>query len=391
MTDDSFLKSELDRLRKSGLLREPRVLQGPQGREVTIDGRRVLLFCSNNYLGLADHPALVAAAKEAADQDGCGSGAARLISGSMELHRELERKTARFMGAESALVFNSGYSANVGTIQALVGRGDAVFSDKLNHASLLDGCLLSGADLYRFPHRDLSALRKKLGGSAKARRRLIVTDGLFSMDGDLAPLREIAELADRFEANAMIDEAHAVGVLGERGRGACELADCESRFLVRMGTFGKAIGSFGAFVAGSGELVDYLMNKSRSFIYSTSLPPPVLASSIAGLEMVEREPERRKRLLQNAGFVRTRLKDLGLDVGEGEFQIIPIRVGDAKKVMQASAAFLERGIFIQGIRSPTVPEGTERLRLSLMSDHTGEDLQTLIGAVAEVKSLGLLG
>lgn len=383
---DVSLSDELARLRKEGLFREMRIVGGSQGRRVVLDGREVLLLCSNNYLGLADHPALKEAAIRAVESYGTGSGAARLVSGSMDLHAELEQRIALFKGTEEALLFNSGYAANTGIISALVGRGDIVFSDRLNHASIVDGCLLSRAKFIRYPHNDMTALRRILEESPTTGRRLIVTDGVFSMDGDLAPLAELVTLKREFGALLMVDDAHGTGVLGATGRGSAELAGVMADIDIHMGTLGKGLGGFGAYAASSREVVSYLVNKARSFIFSTSLPPAVLGAAKAAFDIVA-SPEGemlRTALERNSSFFRTALEQAGFDTMGSATQIVPLFVGGAVPTMTFSSRLLEAGIFVQGIRPPTVPAGSCRLRCTLMATHTEEDLAEAVAVIAAV-------
>jgi 8-amino-7-oxononanoate synthase len=341
-----------------------------------MEGRQLLLLCSNNYLGLADHPALIDASVRACQSFGASSGASRLVSGTMEPHEDLEMAVAGFKGTETALAFNSGYAANTGIIQALVGRGDVIFCDRLNHASIIDGALLSGARLVRYPHNDAVALAGLMEKQRGTGRCLIVSDGVFSMDGDLAPLAELAELRRRHDALLMVDDAHGCGVLGEQGRGSAELLGVLSHIDIHVGTFGKALGSFGAYAALSRELRDLLVNRARSFIFSTSLPPAVLAASTAALELVQSAEgdELRKRLYDNTSLFRGMLRDAGFSLGEGNTQIVPILTGGAEETMDFSRQLLEEGVFVQGIRPPTVPAGACRLRCTVMATHSPQDL-----------------
>jgi 8-amino-7-oxononanoate synthase len=386
------IRNELEDIRSRGLLRSTRMISGRQSARVTCNGRDVLLLCSNNYLGLADHPALAAASIAAIEQYGTSSGASRLVSGTMELHERLEDAVASFKKSERALVFNSGHAANTGIIPALVGRGDVVFSDRLNHASIVDGILLSGARLVRYPHNDFGALAALMEKHAKG-RCLIVSDGVFSMDGDIAPLVELAQLKRRHGALLMVDDAHGCGVLGERGRGSAELLGVGNDVDIQMGTFGKALGGFGAYAAVSDELRDLLVNRARSFIFSTSLPPSVLAASLAAVELVQ-TPEGdglRERLHANSLFFRNSLMEAGFSVPDGSTQIVPIVIGSAATTMQFSEALLAEGLFAQGIRPPTVPDGTSRLRFTLMATHTHADLSGAVGSICRVGTrLGVL-
>ena len=376
---------ELEYLMKQGLFRKMRLIEGGQQEKVVLDGKEVLLFCSNNYLGLASHPLLKNAAVKAVEQYGTSSGASRLISGNMVLHEKLEKRIATFKGMEAALLFNSGYAANTGLIQALAGRGDLIFSDRLNHASIIDGAFLSRARLVRYPHNNIKALERLLEANRTTGRRLIITDGVFSMDGDLAKLPELVSLKKKYGALLVVDDAHGSGVLGRAGRGSCEFLDCQENVDIQMGTFGKAFGSFGSYVAASREIIDYLVNKARSFIFSTSLPPSVLAASLAAVDLVDSEEgaELRNRLASNAEYFRSRLLDAGFDIMGSETQIIPVLVGPADKTMKFAGRLLDKGIFVQGIRPPTIPAGRCRLRCTVMATHGLEDLQRTVKAIVE--------
>jgi glycine C-acetyltransferase len=384
---------ELESLRSQGLFRSMRLLRGEQTSRVVLDGREVLMLCSNNYLGLASHPALKEAAIKGVERFGTGSGAARLVSGNMELHEALEARIAAFKGTEAALLFNSGYSANTGIIPALVGRGDIVFSDRLNHASIVDGSLLSRARLVRYPHNDLHALRRLLTGTKTGGRRLIVTDGVFSMDGDLAPLRELVAVKKEYGALLLVDDAHGTGVLGESGRGCAELCGVMAEIDIQMGTLGKALGSFGAYVAASREIVDLLVNRARSFIFSTSLPPAVIAASLAAIDLIDSPAGRelRGRLAGNSAQFRSALRAAGFDTMGSVSQIVPVFVGEAVTTMEYSRMLLEEGIFVQGIRPPTVPAGSSRLRCTLMATHTEGDLEQAVYTItAAGRKLGVI-
>lgn len=389
----SFMK-ELDGLRGQGLYRRMLRAEGAQGSHVTLDGRNVLVLCSNNYLGLADHPALKEAAVRATERYGTGSGASRLVSGNMAVHEQLEARLAAFKNTEAALVFNSGYAANTGLIPALAGRGDLVFSDRLNHASIVDGCLLSRARMIRYPHRDVNALQLLLdrnrGGTG---RKIIITDGVFSMDGDIAHLPELVSLKREYGALLMVDDAHGTGVLGPGGRGTAELSGCGAGIDIHMGTLGKALGGFGAYAAASREIVDYLVNKARSFIFSTSLPPSVVATALAALDIVDSSEglSLRRRLLHHAGVVKNSLRAAGFDTMDSETQILPLFVGGAAATMEFSRRLLDAGIFVQGIRPPTVPRGGSRLRLTLMATHQEQDLERAVEVIiATGKDLGII-
>jgi len=380
-----FLDSELKEIKDAGLYRQLRLVGGDQGPTLLLGGREVINFSSNNYLGLANHPALAAAAKAAIDRFGCGSGASRLISGNMTLHEELEAKLAKFKNTEAALVFNSGFQANIGLLSTLTGKGDAILSDALNHASIIDGCRLSKAQTSVYAHCDLDALEAGLKQAASARRRLIVTETIFSMDGDQAPLREIVELAEKYEALVMVDEAHGTGVFGANGAGVVAELGLASRVLVQMGTLGKALGGFGAYVAGSRALCDLLINRCRSFVFTTALPPAVMAMALAAIDLVESEPQRRDALRGNCQKLKHGLSQLGFELGKSESPILPLLVGDAARCMALSAALLDRGVFAQGIRPPTVPAGTSRLRITSMATHSDVQIERALKVFEEVK------
>ncbi len=384
---------QLESLRKQGLFRSMRLVTGEQASRVLLDGREVILLCSNNYLGLAGHPFLKEAAIRAVKAYGAGSGAARLVSGNMELHEALEARIATFKGTEAALLFNSGYAANTGIIPALVGRGDVIFSDRFNHASIVDGSLLSRAKLVRYPHNDMQTLRRLLAETDVNARRLIVTDGVFSMDGDLAHLRELVALKKEYGAHLMVDDAHGTAVLGQTGRGSAEDCGVMSAIDVQMGTLGKALGGFGAYVAASREIIDYLINRARSFIFSTSLPPAVLAAAIAAIDVVD-SPEGaalRQRLALHSARFRSGLTEAGFDTMGSTTQIVPILVGGADETMEFSRQLLESGVFVQGIRPPTVPAGSCRLRCTLTATHTEEDIEEAVALISTVgKKLGVV-
>jgi glycine C-acetyltransferase/8-amino-7-oxononanoate synthase len=385
----SDIADQLEELRERGLYRRLRLVSGPQGPRVTLDGQPVLLLCSNDYLGLANHPRVRGAAADAASQWGAGAGASRLISGNMQPHGRLEQRLAKFKGYESALLFGSGYLANTGTIAALAGRGEVVFSDELNHASIIDGCRLSRAETFVYRHGDIEHLAWGLGEAA-GRGSLIVTDGVFSMDGDIAPLEQLLELSRRHRCRLMVDEAHATGALGPGGRGSVAAAGLSGEVDLVVGTLGKALGSYGAYVCAGRELTDYLLNTARSFVFSTAPPPPAIGAGLAALELLESHPDRVERLRANASTLRAALGAEELEVGSSETQIVPVEVGDATRTMELSERLLEHGVFAQGIRPPTVPKGSSRLRLTVMSTHRGDELKQaakLVGATA--RELGI--
>ncbi|HEU4738371.1 MAG TPA: 8-amino-7-oxononanoate synthase [Solirubrobacterales bacterium] len=369
MTD---VAERLEELRDRGLYRRLRLIEGPQGPTVTLDGQQVLLLCSNNYLGLADRSQVREAAADAALRWGASSGASRLISGNMEPHRQLEQRLAAFKDYEASLLFGSGYLANTGVIAALAGRGEVVFSDELNHASIVDGCRLSRAETFVYRHADPEHLAWGLR-QAGGRGALIVTDGVFSMDGDVAPLPELLELARRHGARLMVDEAHATGAVGPGGRGSVAAAGLSGEVDIVVGTLGKALGSYGAYACASPEIVELLINTARPFIFSTAPPPPAIGAAQAALGLLEAEPELVDRLQANAALLRRSLSAAGLEAG-GATQVVPIHVGEAEATMALCELALEKGVFAQGIRPPTVPEGTCRLRLTAMASHRKEDL-----------------
>ena len=370
----SGVTEQLAELRRSGLHRRLRLIEGPQGPRVLLDGADVLLLCSNNYLGLADHPRVRAAAGEAAERYGAGAGSSRLISGTMSPHRRLESRLAAFKGSPAALLFGSGYLANSAIASVLAGRGEVVFSDELNHASIIDGCRLSRAETFVYRHRDTEHLEWGLR-QAGSRARLIVTDGVFSMDGDVAPLAELAELAERHGCLLAVDEAHATGALGPGGRGSVAAAGLGGRVDVIVGTLGKALGGYGAYVCGSRELIELLVNTARPFIYSTAPPPPSVGAALAALDLLESRPGMVEQLRRNAAILREALSAQSLAATGSRTQIVPILVGDARRAMALCERTLEGGVFAQAIRPPTVPEGTSRLRLTVMASHRADDLR----------------
>lgn len=380
------IQDELQEIANSGLFRSTRLITGRQSARISHGGRDLLMLCSNNYLGLADHPALARAAINAVEIYGTSSGASRLVSGTMELHELLESAVAGFKRSEAALVLNSGHAANTGIIPALVRRGDVVFSDRLNHASIVDGILLSGARLVRYPHNDHQQLLRLLDKHRGKGRALIVTDGVFSMDGDMAPLVELVALKHAHDALLMVDDAHGSGVIGSQGRGSADLLGVADDVDIKMGTFGKALGSFGAYAAVTSEMRDLLVNRCRSFIFSTSLPPAVLAASLAALELVQSAEGDllRDRIHANAGYFRRGLIEAGFDIPDGSTQIIPLITGDSETTMRFSEALLAEGIFAQGIRPPTVPAGSGRIRFTVMATHALEDLAWAVGCIKEI-------
>jgi 8-amino-7-oxononanoate synthase len=379
MTD---IETALSDIRDRGLYRRMRMISGPQGPRVLLDGRPVLLLCSNNYLGLADHPRVREAAAEAAMRYGAGAGASRLVSGNMRIHRRLEERLAEFKGYRSALLFGSGFLANTGVVQALARPGEVVFSDALNHASIVDGCRLAGAETFVYDHADIDHLAWGLR-EAEGRGSLIVTDGVFSMDGDVAPLTEIVELARRYDARVMVDDAHGTGTIGPNGRGSVAAAGLEDEVDLLVGTLGKSLGSYGAYVCCDRSMAKYLVNTARTLIFSTALAPPQVAAAMAALELLREEPRRVERLQRNARVLRDALGEHGLPTGDGDTPIVPAIVGDADTAVAASDRALERGVFAQAIRPPTVPDGSSRLRLTVMASHTKAELREAAKVVAD--------
>ncbi|QNB45602.1 8-amino-7-oxononanoate synthase [Thermanaerosceptrum fracticalcis] len=373
----------LTEIKKQGLYRDLKYLSAPQGPHTVIDGREVLLMASNSYLGLCNDERLKAAAIKALQEYGVGSGGSRLTTGSYRLHQELEQALACFKGTEAALVFNTGYMANIGAIAGLADKSWVIFSDELNHASIIDGCKLSGAKIVIYKHCDMEDLYQKVK-EFQGCPSLIVTDGVFSMDGDIAPLDDIVRIAQQFDALTMVDDAHASGILGPNGGGTGELFGLKDKIDMQMGTLSKALASEGGYVAGKQCLIDYLRNRARSFIFTTALAPATVAVALAALEIVEQEPEPRKVLLENAQWLCTRLKEAGFKILENKTPIIPIIIGEAEKALQFSQALLEEGIYIPAIRPPTVPPGTSRLRLTLMATHTREDLNYALAKIIQV-------
>jgi len=377
----SWIDVELVALEERHLRRRLLTREGRQSARLTIDGRELVNFGSNDYLALAADPRLGRAVSEALEREGWGSGASPLITGHALLHRQLEERLAAFEGTEAALLFPSGYAANVGAVAALVGPGDAVFTDRKNHASLLDGCRLSRADVRVYPHNDCRRLDALLARSASYRRRLIVTDSLFSMDGDLAPLGELADLAEQYGAMLLVDEAHATGVFGPHGRGAAEYLGGEDRVDVRVGTLSKALGCAGGFVAGSRSLIEWLVNRARPYVFSTAGPAALAAAAMAAMDIVVNEPERRRQLLVRAEGLRKELASMGWNVGASAGQIIPVIVGEADRAVRLSVRLRDEGFFVPAIRPPTVPEGEACLRISLTAGHTEEMIAALAAAM----------
>ena len=371
----------LEEIRDRGLYRRLRMVSGPQGPRVLLDGDPVLLLCSNNYLGLADHPRVREAAAEAAMRWGVGAGASRLVSGNMTVHRRLEEQLAGFKGSEACVLFGSGYLANAGIVSTLARAGDVVFSDELNHASIVDGCRLARAETFVYDHCDPEHLEWGLR-EAEGRGALIVTDGVFSMDGDIAPLEEIVELAQRYDARVMVDEAHSTGTVGPGGRGAVVDAGLEDEVDIVVGTLGKSLGSYGAYACCDKPMAKYLVNTARTLIFSTALPPPAVAGAMAALDLLQEQPGRVDKLHRNAAAMRDALSAEGLETGMSETQILPIVVGDPRAAMEACERALGQGVFCQAIRPPTVADGSSRLRIAVMASHTRSELRWAAGVIA---------
>lgn len=381
----SDLARELEKQQVQHLFRELKSITGVPAEWVEMQGKRLLNLSSNNYLGIADHPNLKTAAIRAVQELGCSATSARLIVGNYELYDRVEKDLARFKDTEAALIFNTGYMANIGIITALAGRGDIIISDKTNHASIIDGARLSGAEFLRYKHIDMGDLERCLKKADGYRRKLIITDSVFSMDGDLAPLPAIVELKGKYGAVLMIDEAHAGGIFGENGRGLAEYYGVTDQVEINMGTFGKAFGCSGAYVTGRKVLIDYLRNKARSFIFTTGLPPAVVASVQAALQVVQQENWRREEVLVKAAWVRNELTKAGFNLLNSESQIIPILVGDNAPTLEFSKRLFEVNILAMAVRPPTVPQKSARLRLTVMATHSNEEL---VWAIEQIKQIG---
>lgn len=386
-----MFNKQLDELAARHLTRRLTPLHSGVGPVVEMAGRHILLFASNDYLGLAMHPEVIQAAVEAAQRFGAGAGAARLVSGSLPPHQELETALAQFKGTEAALTYGSGYLANIGTIPALIGRGGLILADRLCHASLIDGCRLSGADFRIYRHNDTNHLQSLLAARRQTRRTLIVTDGLFSMDGDLAPLPELSRLAQEYEADLYIDDAHGTGVMGPHGRGTAEHFGLEAQIPFQMGTLGKAFGSSGAYIAGPSTLIQYLVNTSRSFIFTTAPPPSSAAAAATALQIIQREPERRTRLWANRERLFTGLTQLGFSLSPSVSPIIPILVGSAATALSFSEHLFAEGIYAPAIRPPTVPDATSRIRVTVTSEHSAGHIDQALAAFQRAgQSAGLI-
>jgi glycine C-acetyltransferase len=388
----SWIESELESLKSGGLYNRIRTLSSPQGAWLVVDGKRVLNFCSNNYLGLANHPHLVAAAKQAIDQYGVGPAAVRTIAGTMDLHVKLEERLAKFKGVEAAITFQSGFNANLGTIPALVGKDDVIFSDELNHASIIDGCRLSGAKIVRYNHCDPKDLEKALLEERKNYpRALVVTDGVFSMDGDIAPLDEIYEVSRQFETILMVDDAHGEGVLGKGGRGIVDHFQLHGKVDVEVGTLSKAFGVVGGVVAGNPVVVEWLRQRGRPFLFSSAMTVPDVAACLAGLEILESSTELVDKLWENTRFFKAEMKRTGFDIGKSVTPITPVMLGEAALAQEFSRELFENGVFAMAIGFPTVPRGKARIRVMISAAHQKSDLEQGLEVFRKVgKKLGVV-
>jgi glycine C-acetyltransferase len=381
---DSIADSILGAIRDSGTYRRMRVLDGLQGPRMSVDGREVLLFASSNYLDLARHPEVVEAAQRATRDWGCAAGGSRLITGNLAIHEALEAELAQFFGREAALAFNTGYMANVGVIPALVGAGDVLVSDELNHASIIDGARLARAEVAVFRHGDVDSFAETLlRAREKARRILVAVDGVYSMDGDVAPVAEIVKRAHEADAMVLLDDAHGTGILGGRGRGTAEAAGVLGEVDILMGTLGKSIGSFGAFVVGNARLRDLLVNTARSFIFSCALAPAQIEAARVSLRLIDEEPWRRQRLAANCDRLRRRLANAGISTAPSTTHILPVVLGENERTMNVCEDLLERGYYAQGIRHPSVPRGSARLRITPMATHDESEIDGLVDAIIE--------
>jgi glycine C-acetyltransferase len=387
----AFLGTELDSLRQQGLYRKLRVLEGKPESHTTYDHKSVVNLSSNNYLGLTTHPKLLQAAIAAVEQFGAGSGAVRTISGTMAMHLELERRLARFKHVESVVVFQSGFAANAGTVAAVLTKDDVIVSDELNHASIIDGARLSKATIKVFPHKDVDAARKIMQDLPASQKKILITDGVFSMDGDLGRVPELCDLAEEFGAIMMVDDAHASGVFGKNGSGTVDHFGCHGRVDIQVGTLSKAIGVLGGYVAGSKNLIEFLYHRARPFLFSTSHPPAVTAACLAALDILETEPQWIERLWDNTRFFKSGLESAGFSTGMSESPITPVIVGEASTAAKMSDTLFERGVFAQSIGFPTVARGKARLRTIVSATHTKEDLQYALDTFGQVgRELGVI-
>lgn len=387
----AFLATELDNLRQQGLYRSLRVLESKQEATSRFDGKQVVNLSSNNYLGLATHPKLIAAMVKATEEFGVGSGAVRTIAGTMSIHMELERRLAAFKKTEAVVVFQSGFTANAGTVSSILTKDDVIISDELNHASIIDGCRLSKAPIKVFPHKDVDAARKIIKDLPSGQRKLLITDGVFSMDGDLGPLPALCDLADEYGCIMMVDDAHASGVFGKNGRGTVDHFDMHGRVDIQVGTLSKALGSLGGYVAGTRSFIEFLYHRARPFLFSTSHPPGVAAACIAAVDILEHEPELIDRLWDNTRFFKTGLQNLGFNTGISESPITPVMAGEGALAMKLSDRLFQEGVFASGIAFPTVARDKARVRTIVTAAHTKEELQYALDVFEKVgKELGLI-
>ncbi|HEC22027.1 MAG TPA: glycine C-acetyltransferase [Chloroflexi bacterium] len=387
----AWIEQELASLKEQGLFTHIRTIESPMDGWVTIEGRRVLNFCANNYLGLANHPKLREAARKAIDEYGIGPGAVRTIAGTMSLHVELEKRLAEFKGVEAAITFQSGFNANLATIPALVGRGDVIFSDELNHASIIDGCRLSRAQIVRYRHNDPDDLRRVIKETEITGRALIVTDGVFSMDGDIAPLPELYEIADENNFLLMVDDAHGEGVLGKGGRGIVDHFDLHGKVDIEVGTMSKAFGVVGGVVAGKKVIVEWLRQRGRPFLFSSAMTVPDVAACLAAVDLLEASTELVDRLWSNAEMFKSRMQEMGFDTGFSQTPIVPVMLGEAPLAQEFSRRLFEEGVFAMAIGYPTVPRGKARIRVMNTAAHTREDLEKGLAAFEKVgKELGVI-
>ncbi|MFC9917326.1 glycine C-acetyltransferase [Agromyces binzhouensis] len=386
------LRAELDEIEAAGLTKRERGIHGPQSSEIEVAGRTVLNFCANNYLGLADDPRIVAAAHRGLDEWGYGLASVRFICGTQELHLELERAVSDFLGYDDTILFSSCFDANGGVFEVLFGPDDAIISDELNHASIIDGIRLSKAQRFRYRNRDLADLEAKLQEASGARRRVIVTDGVFSMDGYIAPLQEICDLAERYDALVFVDDSHAVGFVGEHGRGTPEYCGVEGRVDITTGTFGKALGgASGGYVAARQEIVDLLRQRARPYLFSNTLAPAIVAGTIEALRLVSESGELRQRLTRNAALFRELMADAGFDLLPGEHPIVPVMFGDAALTARIADALQERGVYVTAFSYPVVPKGKARIRVQLSAAHSEDEVRRCVSAFAAARDAVLAG
>ena len=391
MEKTAYLNEQIADLKEQGLFNTIRTIESAMDGHIMVDGQRVLNFCANNYLGLANHPRLREAAKKAIDEYGIGPGAVRTIAGTMSLHNQLEERLAQFKGVEAAVTLQSGFTANLATIPALVGRGDVIFSDRLNHASIIDGCRLSRAQIVAYEHNDVADLRRKIAETTEYNRRLIITDGVFSMDGDIAPLPDLYEVASEHNILLMVDDAHGEGVLGTGGRGIVDHFELHGKVDIEVGTMSKAFGVVGGIVAGKQVIIDWLKQRGRPFLFSSAMTVPDVAACLEAVNMLESSDELVQRLWSNAEIFKTEMANLGFDVGQSETPIVPVMLGEAQLAQTFSGKLFEQGIFAMAIGYPTVPQGKARIRVMNTAAHSQSDLEEALAAFQSVgKELGVI-